>query len=251
MIPTLRLRALSFPAALLAVSISAQSASAQAAAPPPPKPQELSADIGYVSTSGNTKVTTLNIGEKLIVRRGRFEHRQQFGAVFAEEDNEQTSNLLFANLRSDFALNKHLAVFAYAGFDRNQFAGIARRFEEALGLAVKIINTDRDQWGAEAGFAMTQQRSTLDSTSNFASLRTGTAYKHFFTKTAFFSQTVEYLPNLEETTDYRINSETALVAPLSTHMAMKFSYVVRFDNLPEPKSVKSDRILSAGLQFNW
>ncbi|MEO7361524.1 MAG: DUF481 domain-containing protein [Gemmatimonadaceae bacterium] len=219
--------------------------------PPPPKPQELSADLGFVSTSGNSKITTLNVGEKLIVRRGRFEHRQQFGSVFAEEDGKQTSNLLFANVRSDFALNKRIAIFAYVGFDRNQFAGIERRFEEALGLAVKLINTKTNQWNAEAGLGLTQQLSTLDSTRNFISLRTGTTFKHYFSKSAYFLQGIEYLPSLDVAEDYRINSETAVVAPLSTHIAMKFGYTIRFDNLPEAESVKSDRILTAGLQFNW
>ena len=110
-------------------------------------------------------------------------------------------------MRSDFALNKKRAVFAYVGFDRNQFAGVARRFEETLGLAVKIIHTKRDQWNAEAGLAMTQQLSTLDSTRNFVSLRSGSSYKHFFSKTAFFQQTVEYLPSLEDSDDYRISAQ--------------------------------------------
>jgi putative salt-induced outer membrane protein YdiY len=235
-------------AAGAAIFCAGTEGAAQAA---PPKPQELSADLGFVTTSGNARITTLNIGEKLIVRRGRFEHRQQFGSVYAQEDGEQTSNLLFANVRSDFALNKHLAVFAYVGFDRNQFAGIARRFEEALGLSLKLLDNERDQWRVEAGLAMTQQRSTLDSVRNFASLRSGTTYKHFFSKAAYFLQTVEYLPSLEVGEDYRITSETALVAPISAHIGMKLGYTVRFDNLPEPNTVKSDRIFTAGLQFNW
>ncbi len=246
-----RLRRIACAGGFAVTALSLHVITAGAQAPAPPKPQELSADLGFVSTSGNSKTTTLNVGEKLIVRRGRFEHRQQFGTVFAEEDGKQTSNLLFANVRSDFAINTKLAVFAYVGFDRNQFAGIARRFEEALGLALKMVNTDRDQWNAEAGLASTQQLSTLDSARNFMSLRTGTSYKHFFSKAAFFQQSVEYLPSLEDSQDYRINSETAFVAPLSTHIAMKATYTVRFDNLPEPKSVKSDRIVTAGLQFNW
>lgn len=98
---------------------------------------------------------------------------------------------------------------------------------------------------------MTQQLSTLDSTRNFASLRTGTSSKHFFSKAAFFQQTVEYLPSVKYFKDYRITTETAVVAPLSTRIAMKASYTIRFDNPPEPKSVKSDCILTAGLQFNW
>jgi putative salt-induced outer membrane protein YdiY len=38
---------------------------------------------------------------------------------------------------------------------------------------------------------------------------------------------------------------------LSTHIAMKFAYSIRFDNLPEVDHVKTDRILTSGLQFNW
>ena len=54
---------------------------------------------------------------------------------------------------------------------------------------------------------MTQQLLTLDSTRNFVSLRSGSSYKHFFSKTAFFQQTVEYLPSLEDSDDYRISAQ--------------------------------------------
>ena len=54
---------------------------------------------------------------------------------------------------------------------------------------------------------MTQQLLTLDSTRNFVSLRSGSSYKHFFSKTAFFQQTVEYLPSREDSDDYRISAQ--------------------------------------------
>ena len=249
MITRIFARTLVSATAVFCITLGALPAFAQD--PKAPKPQEFQADLGFVNTSGNSRVTTLNLGEKLIVRRGRFEHKQQFGTVYGAEDGKQTSNLLFANVRSDLALNKTFSAFAYVGYDRNTFAGISRRLEEALGLAAKIVNTDRDQWNAELGFAMNQQLSVLDSTLNFASIRSGTSYKHFFSKTAYFSEGVEFLPSLKDSKDYRINSETALVAPLSTHIAMKFGYSVRFDNVPEADHVKTDRIFTSGLQFNW
>ncbi|MEP6765148.1 MAG: DUF481 domain-containing protein [Gemmatimonadaceae bacterium] len=235
----------------LAAAVFAAPLALRAQDPPKPKPQEFTADLGFVSTSGNSKVTTLNIGEKLIVRRAKWEHKQQFGAVYGAEDGKQTSNLLFANIRTDYALSKSITAFGYVGYDRNTFAGIARRFEEAAGLAVKIINSDRDQWNAEVGLALNQQLSTTDSTLNFTSLRSGTSYKHFFSKTAYAFQGLEYLPSFKDSQDYRINSETSIVAPLSAHMSMKAGYIIRFDNVPEPAHVKSDRIFTTGLQFNW
>ena len=54
---------------------------------------------------------------------------------------------------------------------------------------------------------MTQQLLTLDSTRNFVSLRSGSSYKHFFSKTAFFQQTVEYLPSHENSDDYCISAQ--------------------------------------------
>ena len=50
--------------------------------------------------------------------------------------------------------------------------------------------------------------------------------------------------------DDHANTESALVAPISSHIAMQFAYVVRFDNLPEPGRRKSNRIVTSGLQFN-
>jgi len=216
-----------------------------------PKPREFTADVGYVSTTGNTEVSTFNLGEKLILRAGRWEHRQQFGSVYASQDGEQTSNLLFTSWRSDWKFHPRLALFGYVGFDRNAFAGISRRFEEALGVSAALLKSTRDTWTLEAGLAMNQQRATDGSTIDFASVRSATVFRHHFSKAAYLQQAVEFLPSLDVAEDYRMNSETALVAPLSAHMAMKLGYVVRFDNLPEPGRRKHDRIFTSGLQFNW
>ena len=216
-----------------------------------PKPFEFSADVGLVTTAGNTNVTTFNLGEKLILRRGRWEHKQQLGSVYAKQDEKQTSNLLLASWRSDFSLHKSIALFGLAGFDRNTFAGISRRFEEALGVAAKLMDRPAARWGLELGFAFNQKYATDDTHESFTSLRTGTSFRHDFSKASYAFQTLEYLPSLKVSADYRINSETGLVAPVSGHASLKVGYVVRFSNLPEPGRVKSDRIFTTGLQFNW
>ena len=67
--------------------------------------------------------------------------------------------------------------------------------------------------------------------------------------TAFFTQTLEALFNLQDSEDLRVNSETAITAPLSRQIALKASYVVRFDNQPEPGFEDTDRILTTGVQI--
>ena len=240
--------------AIVLVCLTTGTASAQTDAPPP---SEFNADVGFVSVSGNTSITTLSLGEKWIRRMARWEFKQELGAVYGETDGAETSNLWRASLRGDYGLTGSLAVYARTAFERNKFAGVKSRFAEGLGLVAKLAATDVDQLNVEGGFELTQQ-DNLDGTSeSFASLRAASTWKHMFSENAYFFQGVEVLPNVEDGDDYRINSETTVVAPLSSHVAMKASYQIRFDNLPSLNAAgtaplrKSDRILSTGIQVTF
>lgn len=227
---------------------------AQAKTPPP---SEFNTDLGFVSVSGNTSVTTLSLGEKWIRRITPWEFRQELGAVYGKTDGTETSNLWKASLRGDYGFGRIFALYARTAFDRNKFAGVKSRFAEGLGLVAKLAATDINQLNVEGGFELTQQ-DNLDGTSDsFASLRAATSWKHMFSANAYFFQGIEILPNLDDSEDYRVNSETTIVAPLSSHVAMKASYQVRFDNLPSLNAAgttplrKSDRILSTGIQLTF
>lgn len=238
----------------LVMCLTTTSAFAQAKVPPP---SEFSADLGFVSVTGNTSVTALSLGEKWIRRLARWEFKQDLGAVYGETDGTETSNLWKASLRGDYGLGGSMALYARTAFDRNKFAGVKSRFAEGLGLVAKLLATDIDQLNVEGGFELTQQ-DNLDGTSDsFSSLRAASTWKHMFSANTYVFQGVEFLPNLDESDDYRINSETTIVAPLSSHVAMKASYQVRFDNLPSLNATgttplkKSDRILSTGIQVTF
>ena len=221
-----------------------------------PPPTEFSTDLGFVSVSGNTSNLTLAFTEKLIRRIPRWEFRQEFGSVYGETDGAQTSNMLRALLRADYGLDG-IAIYGRGAFDKNKFAGVDSRFGEGIGLVWRAKATEINQLNFEGGFELTQQ-DNLDGTSeSFSSLRAASNWKHIFTKDSYFFLGFEYLPNLDQGEDYRINSETSVVVPLSAHVAMKASYIVRFDNLPSLNAagtaplLKSDRILSTGIQVSF
>ena len=231
---------------VLAAVLTAAPLAAQDA--PPPRPWEFTGDVGFVNTAGNSDVTTLNIGEKVTHVRGSITVKQNFALLYGRTDGTTTTSQWRTGVRGDVALSARLAVFALTGFDRNRFAGIDRRFEEGVGLAFKVLTTERTKLDFETGLSMIQQRSTLDVTDNFTAGRAASVFQYNFKPTAYFLQSVEVLPNLEETDDLRVNTETALVAPLSRRLAIKISYVIRYDKLPEPGFEKTDRLLTSGLQ---
>ena len=217
------------------------------------KPVTTSLNLGFVNVAGNNSLTTLSGDERLtyVTADSLWRAAQSLAAVYGRTEDSTTASSFKVNGRVDRTLTGRLSAFAGAGWERNRFAGIARRFEEIVGLAYQLLALPKDELRVEGGASFTQQRSTIDVDDNFVAARGAGAWKHLFTEKAYFQQLVEVLPNLEESDDLRINTETALVAPLSDIIALKLSYAIRFDNLPEPGFEKTDRLFSSGVQVTF
>ena len=207
--------------------------------------------IGFVQTAGNTEVVTLNVGEELTYRAERVVLRQSFSTVYGRSEGETNASSWRAGARADYRFSPRVAAFARLGFDRDRFAGISRRLEEGVGLALTALSRPRDLLEIEAGADLVQQRTTLATGETFLSGRSALRYTHRFGagEQPYFQQTVELLPNLERIDDYRLNAETLLVAPLSRQLGLKLSYSIRLDNVPEPGFARTDRVLSSALQI--
>lgn len=241
--------------ALSFVVLSGAALGAQDAKKPPPT--ELSADLGVVDVAGNTSTSTVSANEKYIRRIGTWEFKQDIGAVYGKTNGVESSNLLRAGLRADYDVNGHFALYGLTVFDRNRFAGIRSRYAEGAGVAWKVLANDVDQFAIEGGYQYTEQKNLFGPDHDFSALRAASSWKHSFTKSAYFFQGVEYLPDLQDNKDYRVNTQTEIAALLSSHISMKFSYVVRFANEPPLNAAgtaplqKTDQILSAGIQITY
>jgi putative salt-induced outer membrane protein YdiY len=208
-------------------------------------------DLGFVDAGGNTDVTTFNVGEELLATFGAWGLKQTFGVVYGRTDGVVSTSLWRASVRGDRSVGGRAGVYVIGAFDRNTFAGISRRFEEGAGVVVRALDSPENRLEFEGGGGYTQQRSTTDERDTFASARAAGTYRRSFSEASHAQLTTEVLPNLEESEDLRVNGAAEVVAPLAQSLAFKVSYVVRFDNLPEPTFQKTDRIFTVGLQITF
>lgn len=227
----------------------AASLAGRAAVAQDPDPLKLTFDLGFVSTSGNTDVTTFNFGEKLAYTTGRWTLSQMAAAIYGETDGSSTAEQYDAGLRADYSLGPHFAAFAGGTWYRNTFAGLASRFVEGVGLAWKAIQASRDSLRFEGAVTSNQETNLARAENTFGASRAAVGYKHLFGESTAITEMAEWVANLEESKDYRFYSETALTAPISRQIALKASYVVRFDNQPEPGFKDTDRVFTTGLQI--
>ena len=207
-------------------------------------------DLGFVNTSGNTQVTTFNTGELVEFVTGPWSVTQSFSVVYGRNGDSTTTSQWNAGVRGEYAFTPRLGVYADGRYDRNRFAGIARRFVEAAGLSALLLEGEGNKLTVEAGASLNQQTSfTTDVTTTYAAGRAAAAYRRDLAERSYVTISGEFLPNFKTSEDYRINGVGALVAPISNRIALKLSYDARFDHLPEPGFKKWDRILTAGLQI--
>lgn len=238
-----RLLRLLAPALVLALPLSAQDATAPVT--------KITADFGYVAISGNTEATTLSVGEKWTRQSGRLTLEQNFGIIRGSLNGVENTNLLRTGVRAEYTLGAHFSWYAGAAFDRNPFAGIERRFEEQAGLQFRPVANPSDTLRFEGGLSATQQTSVDDTRLNFPAARAAASWRHQFSTEAYYVQNVEFLPNLQDGEDYRVNSESAIIAPISRRLSIKLGYLIRYDNLPEPTFRTTDRLFTTAIQLTF
>jgi putative salt-induced outer membrane protein YdiY len=114
-----------------------------------------------------------------------------------------------------------------------------------------VIVAPMDSMSLDGGGGFTQKDNVDGTSQNDPSGRLAANYKHLFSKASYFQQIGEYIPNLGSTGGYRANSESALVAPISSHSGIKMSYTVRYDSKPPATFRTTDRVLTMGVQLTY
>jgi putative salt-induced outer membrane protein len=213
--------------------------------------REFTGDIGFVNTTGNAELTSVSVGQALKFSAGPWSVAQTFGVVYGENAGTVNTSLWRGGLRGDRKVGSGISLFALSAWDRNTFAGIDSRLEQGLGVGIAALDTERRQLKFELGGGAVQQWNTGGGYGTFPSARAAGTFRQNFTSAAYIQQSVEVLPNLDESKDLRINTESALVAPISSHIGLKMSYIIRYDGLPQPTFKKTDGILTTGLQITY
>jgi putative salt-induced outer membrane protein len=208
-------------------------------------------DFGFVSATGNTDVTTITVGEKVSGTRGLWTLSQTFAQVYGKTKGVESANQLRVGTRAERSAGKYFGAFAGAQFERNPFAGFDSRMEELVGVQWKPVTDSSNTLSFDAGALFTQQKNTDGTSDNAPSARTAMLFKHNWKPTTYFTQAAEYIANLTESGAYRLNTETALIAPLSARLGIKVSYVLRYDSRPPATFGTTDRIFTTGLQLTF
>lgn len=217
---------------------------------PEDDPSELLLDFGLVNTSGNDDVTTATIKDEYTYDlKGPWAFSQRASWLYTQQDGETNANTITAGLRADRDLTPRLAMYATVGYYRAPFSGVSQRFDEGAGLAWKAVTASRDSLDLEAGISFVQERTTDDLDDNYTAARLAGNYKHMLTDRAYAGASATYRPDLSSLDDYLFDAEVFLAAPLGRWLALRVSYLLRYNSSPPDDFESTDTIFTTGLQI--
>lgn len=168
------------------------------------------------------------------------------GTTYTREKKETTAKNgeIKGNLSRD--ISDAVAVYVNATAFADEMSDIDYRFMTGPGLAFKLINTETITFTFELGLAGIWEKQ--DRTSDYyTAIRSLEKFEYSFSNGAKLWQSCEYLPSIEDSDKYLINSEIGVESPLNDILSLRLTATDRYNSMPSDDSEENDLSLIAGV----
>jgi putative salt-induced outer membrane protein len=219
----------------------------------PAKAWKDSGELSVVSTNGNSKGTTTSAKDTFTYNWTKAALELIGGGLGSSSGNQVTAEQYNASEKVTYPLTENEKNYVYekGGWDKNRFAGYRNRWDGSVGYGREILALSSDTLIGEIGEGYINEERIDAPRNDFASTRVYAKYTHILSATAQFTQDAEYIHDDSDRKDYRLNTETALIASISTHLALKASYLWNRVGEPPPGIGKDDTTTSVALVVNY
>jgi putative salt-induced outer membrane protein len=211
------------------------------------------AEFLFVQTGGNTDVRTLAFKNML---EYKFSNPLigvwNISLLDTETDGEQTAERYYTDLRMDYLFTEHWYAYVLGNWMKDEFAGFDQRYTIGPGAGYKILIGPKHFLLAEAGLAYASEDYVVEEDENFAEGRAFGKYEYAFTEKNRFSLASEYLHDFDDNSNYKSNSEAAVISALTDILSLKVSYEIRYQNRPKPSDLeKTDTVFGAAIVVTY
>ncbi|MEM6706668.1 MAG: DUF481 domain-containing protein [Acidobacteriota bacterium] len=213
------------------------------------------AELTYVTTSGNAEADTLGLKNSLqriwddavfsldagalrveTTTIARFAQLSGDGVSVGEiKTSELTAENYYLRGRYDRNITDRFFWYAGAGWERNEFAGFTDRLTAVAGVGNIWWQEDRGHFRTDYGLTYTQQDDVVinpDFDDSFLGLRLSYDYLNKLTDTTEFTSVLIVDQNLDETDDLRADFINAVAVSMTERLALKASLQLLYDNMP-------------------
>ncbi|MCF6325480.1 MAG: DUF481 domain-containing protein [Gammaproteobacteria bacterium] len=182
------------------------------------------AELGLVTTSGNTETTTANFKGKLENTREQWHNLFTLQTLHASSKNSNTAERYLITAKSDYKVNDVSYAFGRFSYEDDRFSGFDYRATETLGYGRHIIREETFTFDVEGGPGLRQSKPEIGSRDSETILYLSGNLKWDVSATSVFTQ--DLFSEIGE--DVTITkSVTGLKTQINGDLAMKMTYTVK------------------------
>ncbi len=208
--------------------------------------------LSWVATSGNSD--TSSVGLNFALER----KPEPWGLLFVARGNKAqdsgtttAENYLFSG-RAVRKLSERWEAFGGLAWAKDPFTGYDSQTVASLGATYIAIDGERNKLAFDGGLAYTwEDQVNPDATIDYLGGLFGLTWELKLGEKSKLVERLVFLPNFDNSTDWRLTSFTAIEADVNSWMALRFGYDIRHRNQPIGDSDKTDTTSTASVVFKF
>jgi putative salt-induced outer membrane protein YdiY len=229
----------------------------------------IAAELGVISTSGNTETTSIQGKIAAKQQLTHWHNEYIFSALFKEDQiteddgsktTEKTAEKYFGSIKSAYQLEKEQSnLFVYASHADDQFGAYSKYSTVSLGYGTRLYNSDNMQLDAEIGPGYfrgervvqneaTPEDDEIIQVEQGAMVRGAASFAWQISTSAEFKQTLSVESGQDNT---RTVAESSLTTKINGSLQMKVGFNVTNDSEVAEDKKKTDTMTYVNLVYSF
>ena len=182
------------------------------------------AEVGYVSTSGNTETETLNAKAMVSTERENWRHKAEITSLKSSDETGDTADKDTFMIQSDYKLKDPNYLFGLITYEEDKFSGYEYQATESVGYGRRVVKRETVKLDLEIGPGARQTKLDNGSTESEAIARAAAKLEWDISKTSKFTEVL----TVEAGEDATITkSVTGLSSKINSSLSMKITYTYK------------------------
>ncbi len=212
--------------------------------------------LSYNSTTGNSSTSSMGLDFGLKLQPNPWGAEFALSWLRSESDGATTADRLTGRARAQREVDQYWLVFAGLSGEKDEFAGYDLRAFLEVGATYKILLGPKHELSADGGLARTHENQvdppegTGEDLDYWGGLL-GISYAWHFSATGALTERAVLYPNFDDSSNWRLISDTAVQAKISDKLALKIAYQYKFANQPPAGKDSTDTTTTASVVWSF
>ena len=208
--------------------------------------------LAWVATSGNTDTSSIGLDFGLESKPAPWGFTFAARGNLAEDRGVQTAENYLVSARAVRKLAERWDVYGGLAWAKDPFAGFDSQSVASAGAIYTAVASERHLLTFDGGLAYTwEDRIPPNEDVDFAGGLLGLSWEWKLGANSKLTERLVYLPNFDDSADWRLNSITAIEAAINEWLALRFGYDIRHRNQPIGDADSTDTTSTASVVFKF